>query len=308
MVRYIYAAANTPTTIEDLIQRDFDREGQKEPLTAKTWVRASSIAYMCAREEVLVSRTGAVRPNEFTGVDSQLIALHGTALHWAVQNQLLAPYLVGRWKCTNCGFCRGGYNLQEKGQDLHKVLHEAIESSAVDYEDCKVQALGNLIPRPNVCWKCGAEHQDDQWPLFEYEEQWWGDQDLLVGGHNDGFIQVPWRSGLGILEVKSIGNHRVWMVRDVPMEAHVIQLHVYMMLTNASWGILLYWDKGTNGVRGLIEHHVERKEAIIDSLKRSIFAVRKGLNGGPLPERLCARSDCPRAQKCVVRKLCFEEE
>ena len=118
---------------------------------------------------------------------------------------------------------------------------------------------------------------------------------------------MPWRKKRGLLEGKSIGSHRAWEVKHTPQFDHVVQLHVYMHLTGTDWGVILYWDKGVNGLRALHEHEVEFDVELWSTIRQSIHEFWGGIKENKLPERVCDHSFCDRAKDCPVKDLCFED-
>jgi hypothetical protein len=78
-----------------------------------------------------------------------------------------------------------------------------------------------------------------------------------------------------------------------------------MWLADLQWGIILYWQKGENGVNALVEHFVERDEDTIDNIKSTLKSIWGGVAGGDLPIRVCEKYDCKRSKGCVVRDKCF---
>ena len=129
------------------------------------------------------------------------------------------------------------------------------------------------------------------------------DHNIRLKGHTDGFLALPGFSKMGVLEAKSIKPG--WTIKNVPKLEHAIQLHEYFLLTGLEWGVILYWIKGENGLDAFVEHFVERDEDTIARIKANVRGIRSGIMGGPLPDRVCASADCPRAQSCVVSDPCF---
>jgi hypothetical protein len=259
-------------SLVEIIEKQFAREGKKPPLTNTSYVRASSVPNLCPREEVLCALEGITRPDD---VDAglNLTFLHGTALHWAVQNQLLGPMgvLYGTWKCERCTALYG----------------EQREGRAEDW----------AVPMPKEC-KCGARE-------FTYKEASFVDHDLRMTGHSDGFLVIPGLPGMGILEVKSIGSRYAKEIKVAPQIAHMIQAHVYMMFTGFRWAKILYWQKGEAGLGSLVEHHIDRDEETIRRVQDTIRSIWAGVALKTLPERICATDSCSKAKACPVSTKCF---
>lgn len=259
-----------------LIETDFVQKSIKPPLRAGDYLRASGIPNLCAREEVLCALHGIFRKDE---VDAGLniTFLHGTALHWAVQNQMLGPMgvLYGSWRCDECAFIHG----------------EQLDSKTFD---------AWAVQRPKVCEFDGCKSAS-----FTYVEPAFMHEGLRLTGHADGFLRLPGLSGMGILEVKSIGQKSAREIQQAPQIGHMVQAHVYMMFTGFKWARILYWQKGEFGLKALVEHHIERDEETIERIRALITSVWEGLQSGKLPERICANDTCPRAKGCAAASKCF---
>jgi hypothetical protein len=247
------------------------------------WMRVSSLYRICAREEVICSlhnkkRTDIIEPG------LMMIFNHGHGLHYALQNIVLPDIgvLKGQWICLKCGHKHGGYP-KDGGH---------IETS--------------VVFRPDECAHCGNSNSTPQ-DAFFFNELRFADEDILLQGHNDGFLQVDGREGLGVLEAKSIGDRPSWEVRQTPRIDHVIQAQAYMMLTDTQWAIILYWNKGGYGDNMIIEHFVERDEDTILGIRQMIRSIRVGIRDREYPERICETGKCPRAKECPVGELCFDE-
>lgn len=230
-------------------------------------LRASSFASLCPREEVLCS-LGDIERQRVVSPDLQLIFLHGTALHWALQNRLLPEIGVihGEWICLRCATKHG--------------------------------AKDRPVLRPDSC-SCGSSE-------FVYHERHVFDAALRIGGHLDGLIAAPNRTDLGLFEGKSIGTKGFWEVRQAPKVEHVIQMHVYFWLADLKWGKILYWSKGDNGLNALRVFTVERDEETVQQIQSTLKSIWHGIETGMLPSRICSSQTCPRAKECSVAPVCFD--
>jgi len=234
---------------------------------------------MCPREEVLCSRERLARVRKIEP-DLMLIFEHGHGLHDRLQNSILPSIgvLRGKWICNGCGEMHGGAALTDQAE-----AQRTFEQWAV--------------PKPLKCEHCGCN-------TFRYHEIEWFDEGLRFKGHPDGYLVLPGVSGMGVLEAKSIKAG--WSIKNVPKLDHAIQLQSYLLFSGLAWGIILYWIKGDNGLEALVEHFVERDEDTLTNIRNTIRGIRSGIAGGPLPERVCTTSSCPRATDCVVSGQCFE--
>lgn len=278
----VVRAAKAATPLVGLIKEHFKSDEVHAPLNLNSFLRCSALSSMCPREEVLcvihdVSRTMEV------SVDLSLVFSLGNALHNNLQNAVLPALgdtLYGQWRCTSCGLLAGG---PKDGKAL----------------------LEYIIPRPKACACSGTG--------FIYEEVSLRSEQYHLTGHPDGFLKIPEYDGFGILEAKSISERGAWEVKKTPKMDHVIQAQMYMWFTGTQWAQILYWDKGTFGINGLIEHHVERDDDVLEGILESIDGLWSSIESYKskgekvLPERICAAIDCPKAKTCAVATQCFSE-
>lgn len=276
--------ARTSGSLKTLLLDNWFEDRLEDPLTPDGYVRASAISSLCAREEILRFKHQVKRKVKFDA-STLLIFLHGTSLHWGLQNHALPAInvLYGLWKCLMCGH-----------------IHGAVEPGKL--------VSDTVVPRPEKCAKCGVQNNARGEAVFQYVEHQFVNDEYRITGHCDGFLVLPGLPGMGVLEAKSAGGKSAWEVKHAPIVGHVIQAHVYMWFTGFKWAKILYWVKGENGLDALKEHHVERDEATIGAVKAMLNSIQLGLKDGTVPQRICATSDCPRAEACSVKKLCFKSD
>jgi hypothetical protein len=272
----------------DLSLKELAKRGLKErrvrlPQTQDGYLRGSSLAGLCPREEVLAALLNVTREEK---IDPGLLLTfhHGHGLHWALQNQTLPTLnvLYGRWMCLECG-ARYGYPR---------------ESSPLLVEDGVIPTVleGVICRRPERC-ACGS-------PDFIYREMHYLAREYGTGGHLDGFLKLDGLPGFGVLEAKSTA--KPWEVKHTPYLSHAIQAQAYMWFSGCLWAKVLYWNKGGDGLDSLIEHTLMRDDETIEALKVTLRSIWDGIRGGPLPAPVCATAQAPRACKCSVVQPCFE--
>ena len=268
-----------------LIRKTLRENRTKPPPDKDTWLRVSSLASLCAREEVICSREGTERDDKISG-DLGLIFEHGHGLHWALQNRILprTGVLLGRWQCMSCGHTTGGAEKWYVGN-----------FEAVDFEAAQAE-------RPPQCAECDSVFDIDN---CIYVEQTLVDEDYRLGGHPDGFLRLDGFEGLGVLEAKSISPTGAREVKNCPKLDHVVQAHSYMWLTGLKWAKILYWNKGGYGPNTLIEHTVEYDDEMAEQVKLLLVAIWEGIGTGFLPDRICGTRTCERAGACPVADECF---
>jgi len=280
----LVAATRATGSLKQLFAREWRRKQTRAPPQLNDYTRISGLSGICPREEVLCAVHGVSRKDNL-GADTLLTFLHGTSLHWGLQNHALPELgvLYGQWKCLDCGTTHGGV---EKGVPISETV----------------------VLRPNACAKCGNASKGGGDVAFQYVEHHFINDTFLVRGHPDGFLALPGLPGLGILEAKSIGGRNAWEVKQAPHYGHVIQAQAYMWLSGLKWAVIFYWAKGEQGIeRSLAEHFIEYDEETIVNLKRLLTSIPDGIRSGILPERVCVTDSCTRANKCSAVKKCFQE-
>ncbi len=264
----------TGAKLKDLVAGRYGRKQRVEPPTEETlYLRASSLATMCARKAVLcgIHKVDDVREDN---VDTLYNFDIGSGMHYAMQNLVLpiVGVIRGCWRCA----CGRRYGKQEAGRPW----------------------ISFAIARPEEC-PCG-------YPEMTYEEYTVRDAEHCTGGHMDGLLEVPERPDLGVLEIKSIGANGARKVKEAPQLDHVVQIQTYLWLTGLKWGRVLYLDKSVFGWdKGAVEHHIERDEEMIEGVKSLLMSVKRGLSLQILPDKVCAHRGCERAQACCVLEECF---
>lgn len=275
------------TELTDTIRLNFREASFSAPLPPEGRLRASSLYYLCPREEALRSRLGINRGRAF-GPDEKLTFDHGHGLHYALQNRIYGPLgtLLGVWGCTVCGHSSGSYTA-----DLD---------------------LASLVSRPVQCASCGhrevdgggsnpTEHDD----LFKYHELACTTRDGRLAGHVDGLALFEGREGLGVIEFKSIGDSQAPDARKRPLEAHFLQVQAYMLMTRLRWAKILYWVKSKDRVADMIEHTVLAHQRTQREILLAVQTTFTAIEGGPLPERVCDGPQCRRTESCPVAGPCF---
>jgi hypothetical protein len=259
-----------------MIGEKFRKVEENPPMKADSYLRTSAFADLCPREEVLCSKLGTVRRREYDA-DIMLTFAHGRGLHNILQNEVLPTIgvLLGKWSCQHCG------------QHYEGAAEGPIEKQ--------------VILRPLQCLKCEKSE-------FLFHELFFEDKALNIGGHPDGFLKIPERPDLGILEAKSISPRGAYEIKGTPKMSHALQAMIYMWLSGLKWAKILYWNKGLFGRNALTEHFLEYDEDTVEGIKETIFGMRNGILTGDLPERICETKHCERAQECSSAEVCFKLE
>lgn len=326
-----------PSSLKDMIKTAWTVTRASSPVASDGWLRTSSIARVCPREEGLAVKYLGIRArSEAIKAALMMIFEHGTGLHVRLQNVILPQALpfFGVWRCSRCGTAHGGLSGQQGGDSVappdrsterlvslckgHRFGETTAEEAETFAELMRAQ-LNSLVRRPEQCSGCGVkvktsrsmdapflDFDADTSEVFRYEERWYGDIHLHLGGHPDGFIEVPWRRGRGVFEAKSIGTQRAWrnQVRDAPLQEHVEQVNAYMAFTGLSWAMILYWDKGAFGLP-FLEHEVEFDAQLWARQQQRVLDVWWAVGGGASADRVCVNPYCKRAKDCSYVRECF---
>jgi len=315
-------APPTPTalTLHQLLQKTLTQPTQKKPYDLESyWMRASKMGYLCPREEVFahlhMQAEGAPLDTEQPAGLTMTFA-HGTATHYMLQNLILGPLgsdvIRGAWKCLECGRQYGGSHLV--GDD--KKRHASIRARRPTSEDDLAFLLGvnqtqrqTRVPCPRQC-ECGESVNVSTGSTpFLFIEQWYGDPHTRLCGSPDGFLDVPWRPTIGLLEAKTISPHGVWGIKQAPAVHHVKQSHIYMMLAEVSWAMIVYVEKGTMGLEGLTPHEIERDPLIEMQIREEIATMEGALKamgeGTIYDKKVCNARSCSRAKDCGFVDQCF---
>lgn len=267
-----------PPSLPSLILDRYGRNEDKPPPGLdRFYYRASGLAYICPREEVLKARHGLITrvrqpAEEIANYDV------GSGMHYAMQNIILPAIGVirGAWRCLGCGHVHGA---REEGKTVYEVA----------------------IQRPDACSKCGYKE-------FLYDEYFIEDKAVGTGGHMDGLLVLPRHEGMGGFELKSISqaSAKSKNIKNCPQIEHVLQANAYMRMAGLKWLKLMYWIKGVYSIeKNLIQHHLEPDDAVWDSVRTTLYSIRKGMETGELPDRVCAHRACARAQECPALTQCF---
>lgn len=267
--------------VADLKKIILDRYGRKEdrppPSLDSFYYRASGLAYVCPRQEVLQAKykVGTKIRKGCTEIANYDV---GSGMHYAMQNLILPKIGVirGAWRCLECGKLHGAWK-------------------AGDPRPCYEVA----IPRPDHCFHCN--HKE-----FLFEEYHLVDSPHGTGGHMDGILVLPGAAKPGLFELKSISQSGAKKIRQVPQIEHVVQANVYMRMAGLTWAKILYWVKGVYSAdKNLIEHHLEPDDEVWDGVLKMLGSIRHGMKTGELPDRICAHRMGSTAQECPVLNQCF---
>lgn len=246
-----------------------------EPMTQDSWVRASSIPRLCFREEVLAGRAGLVREKQVHANLEWWFGM-GDGIHYTFQSRYLGKLgvLYGHWMCLMCGKVHG-------------------RNSYVDHPV--------RVRMPEECDSCGHTR-------FFLVEETVEDPERRINGHMDGVLRLPGNED-AVIDFKSCSKSRFQRLKKRPDEAAVVQLQMYMAMSGIKRGVLLYVNKQESFFDGaLAEHWFDFDEGMVRHVWKEIEAVREGLRGGSLPERVCAGRDEKRAVECPCRELCFPSD
>lgn len=130
-------------------------------------------------------------------------------------------------------------------------------------------------------------------------------EEFKVAGHMDGILCLPDRPS-AVVDFKNVQEYEFHKWSEAPNPNHVKQLQTYMWLAGQEWGVLLYVNKQESRVEhALTEHWIRQNERQIEAVKRTLFAIKEGVEKGVFPSGVCCARNERRAQQCQVREACF---
>lgn len=279
---------------EDQLQRPGDRlfeyvrkhlaASEKPPMQPGDLVRASGIAYLCPREEVLANKYDVIRVDHKRAM-LQITLDIGHIFHDLYRDRYFGPMgeWVGSWKCERCGWDTDKAGMSEPPVFEHRVV-----------------SRGKMAKMPSKCLGCGDEKSItfNEWKLV--------DKSLLIHGHPDGW---SWRSGMDrvLVDLKSHGASD-FKSRKKLRDGHDIQVWAYQHMCGDKNGMVWYlnkspWGDAINFVR---EVPVQwDAKGFRSDVQQPVESLHNGLAGGPVPERLCISPSMPRAKDCQLADVCF---
>jgi len=258
------------------------------------YFRASSLPYLCPREEVLANRYEIIRGDD-NPPGLQITFDIGHAFHYLYRNVYLGPMgeWLGAWECVKCGW----------NTDKAKLSKAPIPG----------KNRGKLAQMPSKCGDCGAtampcsEAESDgiesdivfmEWELF--------DDRLMIKGHPDGWDKLAGYSRI-LGDMKSFTSTRFNTIKRVQPK-HDVQLWAYMFMCDDEYGSIFYLNKSPWGdyssfIREMV---APPSDKVFDQLVRKPMEdLNNGLDGGVLPDIGCISQTCPRAKECQLSELCF---
>ncbi len=161
-----------------------------------------------------------------------------------------------------------GWALHERWQDLFKRFGDCIEAETPHYDETR-----ELWFTPDVILKFAGETY--------------------------------------VIEVKGYKSETFDKLHEEPPEAAMLQCNLYLHLLGLKKGIVLVECKNTQDIKlWVIEHNPELARLYTHRMydvKGASIMVKKHGNS-KLPARVCGSPNDRLAQKCPMRRVCFEQE
>jgi len=270
----------------------------KKPMQIGDTFRASSLPYLCVREEILANRYDVIRVKH-QPVGLQITFDIGNLFHNLYRDFYFGPMgeWAGAWKCLRCDWDTDKAGL----------------SSPPTFK-AKLTSPGKLAKMPEVCGGCGAPfilppNEDDNMQLYGTFKEWYiEDRNIGLHGHPDGW-SLRHGSSRVLVDLKSHGANR-FSSRRTLREGHDLQIWAYQHMCGDDSAEVWYMNKSPWGDSLSFLRDIAPK---FDRKKFEMFVVKpleklmNGLAGGALPERDCISLDCPRAKECQLVDVCFEQ-
>jgi len=245
---------------------------------ADEYVHVSDLLFKCQRKVAILDRHSMPLMGGNLSLSEELTFAQGDAIHDVLKRRsvLGAPDKVwGKWRCS----CK---SLQ-------------IERPCL-YTDIPSQTCANCGERPSVYVEV---------PMLSEELHLVGTPDLL--------LWVATARAYFITELKSIA-HDHWKELVRPQPDHVLQVVFYWHLMRELGYSLLDTVSVVYATKSMVFRGPPQKEFIINPLDEihrlepyiaEARALKAAREGGALPVRTCATTDCATAKACEVCTICF---
>lgn len=273
-------------------------EVKKPAIAADSYVRISSIGYMCERREVLAAKMEEdqveVRP-----ITLELIFGLGHSVHDLMQNHIFGPakLLIGDWECKYCGHTH-----------TDCIQPDVCTECCFRWRCSSCEEIIESEKRVDTCPTCGnGSIVDEPVNPFRYVEQTVKDEELGIGGHYDGGVMLDGK--LWVLEIKSMRGDLFYKLTE-PQESHIEQALLYAHLKGAEGALIVYVNKnGRNKDDFYKEYTVPMDKSILKRALDKVSSVRKHIAAGTIPERtLCINRSSYRARSCPLKEICFADK
>jgi hypothetical protein len=263
----------------------------KEPMQPGETFRASSLGYVCIREEVLASKFDFLR-EEHLPPGLQITFDIGDVFHDLYRDLYFGPMgeWVGAWKCLHCG-----WDTDKGGMSAPPIIGKT---------------PGVMAQMPVKCKGCGAPFfsLDDEVQTYGTFKEWLVEDRLhLIHGHPDG-----WHVALGrkrrLTDMKSQSANSFLGRRSIE-PPHKVQVISYLHMCEDKEGAVWYLNKSPWGDSPsfLRDFDVDYdKDQFRKLVAVPMEKLQDGLAGGALPERTCPSIECPRAKDCQLSEICFD--
>ena len=274
---------------------EFSRERAKReklPMQPGDCFRASSLPYLCPREEVLAHRYDIIRV-EFHNPSLEITWTIGDYFHEMYRNEYFGPMgeWAGAWECLRCG-----WDTDYAGLSAPPVPGES---------------RGRVTPMPQLCDKCNAPFiaPDGVQCYGKFKEWLIQDFRIHLQGHPDGW-SIRSGSDRVLSDLKSHGLNG-FASRKKIRDGHDLQVwgYQYMCGDTETNGEVWYLNKSPWGDPGAFLREIvvpfDRKK-FETSVVRPLGQIQDGLSGGPLADRVCINDQCPRARECQLSDVCFD--
>lgn len=276
--------------------RVFRGYNEVEPMQVGDLVRASSLPYLCPREEVLAHRYDVMRARHNEPM-LQITLDIGHAFHDLYRDVYYGPMgeWVGSWKCMMCG-----WDTDRAGLSKPPETNNGCTSPGV------------LTKMPEKCGNCHAPFivhpgsGDGYRGNGTFNEWHIEDKGIGVKGHPDGWVARP-RVRRLLVDLKSHG-HRGFASRRKLRDGHDLQAWAYQFMCGDEAAEVWYLNKSPWGDHAAFVKTVPvefDKKGFRQSVLSPVERTLDGLAGGPLPERMCVSVECPRAKECQLSSICF---
>jgi hypothetical protein len=274
-------------------------ERLKNPLKVGDSFRASSLPYLCPREEVLAAKYDIIRV-EHNHPRLQITLDIGVVFHDLYRDVYFGPMgeWVGAWRCKRCDWDTDVAGLSRPSKFRNGRAYQ-----------------GKCVRMPEVCGGCGApfialSSSDNPFDMHGTFKEWHvEDKGIGLNGHPDGW---SWRVGskLVLVDLKS-HSARDFSSRKKLRDGHDLQIWAYQHMcgNKKEPGEVWYlnkspWGESSGFLRDIVKSFDKHEFDLY--VVKPLEELHSGIAGGKIPERGCVSIDCSRAKECQLADVCFD--
>lgn len=237
--------------IKQHIDTEFVSKKDREKLTEDSYIRVSSIPYMCPREEVWYALSTEMQNAPLERL--RLVFEFGNAFQDVIRNGYLGgmKILVGEWTCACCRYTT---------------------------EESKFSVM------PAKCPKCSGDK-------FLYQEVKLISEIERISGHPDGYLEVDGVRHILEIKTCNDYFFKCFKkngLADSLAAKYLVQVQLYMWLSGVRNSIFLFFNKNTSDMLSI---KMAYNEEVVQRTLQFVRSVRESLKSKVLLECTCKKQD-----------------